>query len=151
VAWNDRPGGDPYQILGVAAGASQQDIVRAYHRAAHHAHPDERPADPEAAARFRALTDAYELLSDTGRRADYDRRRAGQQRAVRHARTQLRASPGGMPGRWAGAPLWAGPVHIGPPGGQAAGASRARPWPGRPAEIADVLDWYLERAWGRLW
>jgi curved DNA-binding protein CbpA len=149
VAWNDRPGGDPYQILGVAAGASQQDIVRAYHRAAHHAHPDARPTDPEAAARFRALTDAYQLLSDTGRRADYDRRRAERQRAVRHTRAQPRTAPGSAPGRWAGAPLWAGPVHIGPPEGQAAGASQPRP--DQPAELLDLLDWYLERAWGRLW
>jgi len=149
VAWNDRPGGDPYQILGVAAGASQQDIVRAYHRAAHHEHPDARPTDPEAAARFRALTDAYQLLSDTGRRADYDRRRAERQRAVRHTRAQPRTAPGSAPGRWAGAPLWAGPVHIGPPEGQAAGASQPRP--DQPAELLDLLDWYLERAWGRLW
>ncbi|MBO0788166.1 MAG: J domain-containing protein, partial [Actinobacteria bacterium] len=68
--------GDPYRTLGVAADASQQDIVRAYHRAVHHAHPDARPADPLAAARFRALTAAYELLSDTSRRSEYDRRRA---------------------------------------------------------------------------
>src|SRR5438067_636943 len=64
---------DPYRVLGVSVGASQQDITRAYRRAVQHAHPDAQPHDPQAVARFRALTDAYELLRDPGRRADYDR------------------------------------------------------------------------------
>ncbi len=68
-----RTPGDPYGVLGVSADASQRDIARAYRRAVQHAHPDARPHDPEAAARFQALTDAYELLRDPVRRADYER------------------------------------------------------------------------------
>ncbi|MBO0809173.1 MAG: J domain-containing protein, partial [Actinobacteria bacterium] len=64
---------DPYAVLGVPADASRQDIVRAYRRAAQLAHPDTQPQDPQAAARFGALSDAYQTLSDPGRRADYDR------------------------------------------------------------------------------
>jgi curved DNA-binding protein CbpA len=54
--------GDPYRVLGVSADASQRDIARAYRRAVQRAHPDARPRDPQAAARFQALTDAYDLL-----------------------------------------------------------------------------------------
>ena len=62
---------DPYRVLGVDAGASQPEIARAYRRAVHGAHPDAQPADPRAAARFRELTGAYDLLSDPARRAAY--------------------------------------------------------------------------------
>ena len=68
-----RVSGDPYRVLGVSAEASPRDIARAYRRAVQHAHPDARPHDRQAAARFRALTEAYDLLRDPGRRADYDR------------------------------------------------------------------------------
>src|SRR5204862_4626385 len=64
---------NPYRVLGVDTGASRQDIARAYRRAVHGAHPDAQPADPRAVARFRELTDAYDLLSDSARRAAYDR------------------------------------------------------------------------------
>src|SRR5689334_2510798 len=60
---------DPYRVLGVDTGASRQDIARAYRRAVQGAHPDAQPADPRAAARFRELTDAYDLLTDPARRA----------------------------------------------------------------------------------
>jgi hypothetical protein len=57
--------GDPYRVLGVDLGASQQGIARAYRRAAQRVHPDTQPADPQATARFRAVADAYDydLLS----------------------------------------------------------------------------------------
>ena len=136
-----QPGGDPYQVLGVTAGASREDIARAYRRAAHDAHPDARPADPGAAARFQALTDAYDVLSDAGRRADYDRTHPPHQRAARHV--PARARPGAR--SWPGPPLWAGPVRVDPPATPAAGA-------GAPHDDADdlagLLWWYLRRARG---
>jgi DnaJ-class molecular chaperone len=64
-----------YGVLGVAPGASPQAIVHAYRQAARSSHPDARPHDPDAVARFRRLTNAYEVLSDPVRRADYDRAR----------------------------------------------------------------------------
>jgi curved DNA-binding protein CbpA len=139
-----QPGRDPYQVLGVTAGASPEDITRAYRRAAHAAHPDTRPADPDAAARFRALTDAYDLLRDAARRADYDRRHTPWQPPAQHPSARPRPAPGRP-----AAPLWAGPVRIDPPPGL------AQPWAGPPGwpdddetDITALLGWYLHRAWG---
>jgi curved DNA-binding protein CbpA len=106
---------DPYRLLGVDANASRRDIIRAYRRAVHDAHPDIQPGDPRAAARFRALTDAYDLLSDPGRRADYDRQHpAGPPDTI--ARW-----PGSLPPvSWPSAPpVRAGPVRIEPPAARA--------------------------------
>jgi len=64
-----------YEVLGVAPGASLETIVRAYRQQARASHPDARPDDPNAAARFRMLTSAYEVLSDPVRRAHYDQTR----------------------------------------------------------------------------
>ena len=132
---------DPYDVLGVRVGASMQDIVRAYRRAALAAHPDAQPADPGAAGRFRALTEAYDLLSDPGRRAAYDRSRSRQRDVTSdvpppgaaEAPAATRPQP----------PLWAGPVHIQPSPQRA-----SRPdWPNPevPAEPRDLLEWYLHR------
>ena len=132
--------GDPYSVLGVSAGASQRDIARAYRRAVQRAHPDARPHDPQAAARFRALTDAYDLLRDPGRQADYDRGHparepSGQPPQPRQPvpAARWRGSPfllGPAPGQ----PIWAGPVHVEPPA--TAPASRH----GRSATAAEFDD-----------
>lgn len=142
------PGGDPYEVLGVAAEASRQDIVRAYHRAVHGAHPDTQPADAEARARFQALTEAYDVLSDAGRRADYDRRRAEARRQGHHARTPPPAARGGIRGPLLGAPLWAGPVHVDPPAAHSARHDQLQAWPGESATAAELLDCYLDQVWG---
>jgi curved DNA-binding protein CbpA len=62
---------DPYIVLGVARHASGEDIARAYRRAARASHPDSGSAG--SAERFQAVSDAYEVLRDPGRRAMYDR------------------------------------------------------------------------------
>jgi curved DNA-binding protein CbpA len=128
---------DPYRVLGVDAGASRQDITRAYRRAAQRVHPDTRPEDPQAAARFQALADAYDLLRDPGRRADYDHTQQPDEPASRPAQpARADGSPHlpssshlGSPA--AGQPIWAGPVHIDPPAtggqqGQRSGPAAAR-------------------------
>jgi curved DNA-binding protein CbpA len=113
--------GDPYRVLGVDSGASQHEIVRAYRRAAQRVHPDTQPADPQATAQFRALADAYRLLSDPGRRADYDHARssddpASQPVQPRYTRTSPRpASSPYLLSPEPGQPVWAGPVHVEPP------------------------------------
>jgi curved DNA-binding protein CbpA len=66
-----------YGRLGVAPDCSHAQIVAAYRRLSLLAHPDTCPDDPEAADRFRALTEAYEVLGDVRRRASYDRDEAG--------------------------------------------------------------------------
>jgi curved DNA-binding protein CbpA len=62
---------DPYIVLGVTRQASGEEIVRAYRRAARASHPDSGGAG--SADRFRAVSDAYDLLRDPRRRAVYDR------------------------------------------------------------------------------
>jgi curved DNA-binding protein CbpA len=63
---------DYYSILGIKRGASQEEIKRAYRKAVFRYHPDRNPGDVEAAGKFKQVLDAYEILSDAGRRANYD-------------------------------------------------------------------------------
>jgi curved DNA-binding protein CbpA len=65
----ERP--DPYVVLGVTRQASAAEIARAYRRAARASHPDSGGAG--SAERFQAVSDAYDELRDTRRRATYDR------------------------------------------------------------------------------
>ena len=150
---------DLYGILGVRSDAPRQEIVRAYHRAAHAAHPDRQPGDPDAGTRFRVLTEAYDVLSDPARRARYDTSSRAGQRASRlpsEAAATARRQPGSRPPEHrktsplrmsplASAPLQAGPVHIEPPAGPL--AARARDEPAMPAELAFLVHRYLG-GWG---
>ena len=64
---------DLYEVLGVTPEASPDDIKKAYRKLARESHPDANPDDPEAEARFKDLSAAYEILSDPDKRARYDR------------------------------------------------------------------------------
>jgi DnaJ-class molecular chaperone len=64
---------DPYSTLGVARGASDADIKKAYRKLAKELHPDTNPNNPKAAARFAGVTAAYDLLGDKDKRARFDR------------------------------------------------------------------------------
>lgn len=64
---------DYYEVLGVSRGASQQEIKRAYRRLALKYHPDKNPDDGESEERFKEAAEAYEALSDSQKRANYDR------------------------------------------------------------------------------
>jgi molecular chaperone DnaJ len=63
---------DYYEVLGVSRSSSDADIKRAYHRLARKYHPDLNK-DPEAEALFKEINEAYEILGDRRRRAEYDR------------------------------------------------------------------------------
>jgi DnaJ-class molecular chaperone len=63
---------DYYSILGIKRSASQEEIKRAYRKAVFRYHPDRNPGDNEAAGKFKHVIDAYEVLSDSSRRANYD-------------------------------------------------------------------------------
>lgn len=64
---------DPYGVLGVRRQASADEIARAYRRAARATHPDCGRVGAGAEG-FQAVSDAYEVLRDPGRRAGYDQR-----------------------------------------------------------------------------
>ena len=64
---------DPYDVLGVARDAGQDDIRRAYRRLAKDHHPDLNPGNAAAEARFKEVSAAYHLLSDADQRARFDR------------------------------------------------------------------------------
>jgi molecular chaperone DnaJ len=63
---------DLYEILDVSRTASQEEIKRAYRRLARECHPDHHPDDPGMEERFKQVTMAYEILSDSRRREQYD-------------------------------------------------------------------------------
>jgi molecular chaperone DnaJ len=64
---------DYYEILGVSKDASADDIKRAYKKLAIKYHPDKNPGDKEAEAKFKEAAEAYDVLSDSQKKAQYDR------------------------------------------------------------------------------
>ncbi|HDZ75722.1 MAG TPA: J domain-containing protein [Aurantimonas coralicida] len=64
---------DPYAALGVAKSASEKDIKSAFRKLAKQYHPDANAKDPTAAARFNEANQAYEILGDKEKRAQFDR------------------------------------------------------------------------------
>jgi curved DNA-binding protein CbpA len=63
-----------YRILNVSKHASRTDIKKAFRRLAREFHPDLNPNNPEAAAKFKQISEAYEVLGDPQRRSHYDTR-----------------------------------------------------------------------------
>jgi curved DNA-binding protein len=95
---------NPYEVLGVDAGASRSDIQAAYRRLARLHHPDVND-DPAAAERFKKLNEAYAVLSDPGRRARYDRRAAPFASAARRIRVSTGPPGAGSTGSRRGADI----------------------------------------------
>ncbi len=63
----------PYEVLGVKPDTSAEDIRKSYRKLAKQFHPDLNPGKPEAEARFKSISAAYDLLSDPDKRERYDR------------------------------------------------------------------------------
>ena len=63
---------DYYEVLGVDRAADETEIKKAFRRLARELHPDTNTEDPRAEERFKEAAEAYEVLSDSDRRRQYD-------------------------------------------------------------------------------
>jgi DnaJ-class molecular chaperone len=88
----------PYEVLGVKPDTSADEIRKVYRKLAKQFHPDLNPGKPEAEARFKSISAAYDLLSDPEKRARYDRGEIDETGAERPPRGYYRGHAEGAEG-----------------------------------------------------
>src|SRR5688572_8621187 len=126
---------DYYEVLGVARTANDEDLKKAYRRSAMKYHPDRNPGDHAAEASFKECKEAYEVLSDGGKRRIYDQ----------HGHAAFEHGMGGG----GGGPGYADMGDIfGDIFGNIFGGGAARGQPRRGADIGYVMELSLEEAVG---
>ena len=107
-----------YQVLGVPASASAEVIKQAYRRLATQLHPDKHGGDPRYEEQFKAVAAAYRVLSDPGRRAQYDYQlHQAAQRAESQRRAEAQAAGSGPSVYHMPPPVAAPPLRTRPPAG----------------------------------
>ncbi len=136
---------DYYEVLGVAKGASESDIKKAYRKLARQHHPDRNPGDKQAETRFKEVQEAYDVLSDKSKRAQYDRFGFAGPSGAGGGQGPFRAEGGGGQGfEFQGidpedlASIFGAFGGGGDPGGMFGGRRRARGRAARPAESVEA-------------
>lgn len=76
MSTKDRLEKDYYKVLGVAKDATTPEIKKAYRKLARELHPDKNPGNAKSEARFKEVSEAYDVLSDTAKRTEYDEERS---------------------------------------------------------------------------
>lgn len=140
---------DLYQVLGVPRTADEAAIKRAYRKLAKELHPDRNKDNPKAVERFKQVTAAYDILSDAGKRGQYDRGEideAGNPKmpggfgagfgGFRGARAGAGARPGGPDFEVGGDPADLFEELFGRATGRGGGFGGFRPPPRRGADVA---------------
>jgi len=118
------PGDDYYKTLGVSRDASDAEIRKAYKKLAREYHPDRRPNDKAAAEKFKKVQEAYAILGDAEKRAQYNRYGAAYANARRGPFAH--GGPGAGPGPIDLSDLFGGQIDLGDLFGAGAGRGSGR-------------------------
>jgi molecular chaperone DnaJ len=129
----DRP--DYYKVLGVGKGASDEEIKKAYRKLARQYHPDRNPGDKKAEERFKEISQAHDVLSDSDKRKAYDRG-SGPFGNFANAASEAGFDPSSFSGGFGDilSGIFGGGAAQGARGGGVRGGTRQRPARGRDLE-----------------